>query len=443
MVTRTPVKPAREVLQVQGWSRLTRVAFRFCFVYFGLYCFATPIVGGLILFPRFSFPSFGAIWPMRQITFWLATKLFRVTTPLVFTGNSGDTAFHWVQTFWLLVFSAVVAATWSRLERASARDITLHKWFRLFVRFALAAQMFDYGLAKVIPTQFPAPSLVTLVEPVGNLSRTDLLWTFIGASTAYQVFTGCAEVLAGILLAVPRTAMLGALICLADMIQVFALNMTYDFGLKQISFHLILMSLFLLAPDFQRLVTVFFLDRAVPPSSHAALFRTRRANRLALAAQIAFAVYLVAMFMRLALGYWYAEGGGGGTRSALYGIWDVEQLSIDGQLRPPLQNDYDRRWRRVIFDSPSRMAFERTDDSFAHYGVVIDLDGHSILLTKGGSRTWRSTFTFRRPAAERLILDGDMDGYRIHMELQLVEFDSFRLLNSGFRWIRPPDPYGG
>ena len=29
------------------------------------------------------------------------------------------------------------------------------------------------------------------------------------------------------------------------------------------------------------------------------------------------------------------------------------------------------------------------------------------------------------------------------MELQLVEFDSFRLLNSGFRWIRPPDPYGG
>ena len=37
---------------------------------------------------------------------------------------------------------------------------------------------------------------------------------------------------------------LGALIALVDMIQVFALNMTYDFGLKQISFHLILLSLF-------------------------------------------------------------------------------------------------------------------------------------------------------------------------------------------------------
>jgi hypothetical protein len=148
------------------------------------------------------------------------------------------------------------------------------------------------------------------------------------------------------------------------------------------------------------------------------------------------------MFTRLALSYWLAEGGGGGPKSALYGIWDVEQLSIDGQLRSPLLNDYDRRWRRVIFDSPSRMAFQRTDDSFAHYGVAIDLNGGSVALTKE-SRSWHSTFTFRRPSADHLILDGDMDGYKIHMELQLVEFDSFRLLNSGFRWIRPPDPYGG
>jgi hypothetical protein len=443
MATRTRIEPVKETPQVPRWNRLTHVAFRFCFVYFGLYCLATHIVGGLILLPNFSFPSLGTLWPMRDITFWFATHLFHVTSPLVYAGNSGDTTFHWVQTFWLLIFSALAAAVWSRLERDGDHDIALHQWFRLFVRFGLAAQMFYYGLAKVIPTQFPAPSLVTLVEPVGNLSRTDLLWTFIGASTAYQIFTGGAEVLAGMLLVVPQTTMLGALICLADMIQVFVLNMTYDFGLKLISFHLILMSLFLLAPDFRRLSNLFFLDRTAGPSSHPPLFRTRRANRIALAVQILFAVYLVGMFTRLALNYWFAEGGGGSPKSALYGIWDVEQLSIDGQLRSPLLNDYDRRWRRVIFDSPNRMAFQRTDDSFAHYGASIDVPSQSIALTKGNSRSWHATFTFQRPSAGHLILDGDMDRYRIHMELQLVEFDSFRLLNSGFRWIRPPDPFGG
>jgi hypothetical protein len=42
-----------------------------------------------------------------------------------------------------------------------------------------------------------------------------------------------------------------------------------------------------------------------------------------------------------------------------------------------------------------------------------------------------------------MILDGEMDGRRIHLDLQLVPLDTFRLLNSGFRWIRPSDPYGG
>jgi len=89
------------------------------------------------------------------------------------------------------------------------------------------------------------------------------------------------------------------------------------------------------------------------------------------------------------------------------------------------------------------VVFQRTDDSFAHYGGSIDVGNQSIALTKGSSRSWKATFTFRRPSAEHLILDGEMDHRTIHLELQRVEFDTFRLLNSGFRWIRPPDPYGG
>src|SRR5204863_9846194 len=123
------------------------------------------------------------------------------------------------------------------------------KWFRLFLRFALAAQMFYFGMSKVIPTQFPPASLVTLVKPVGNLSPDDMLWTFMGSSIAYQMFTGWAEVAAGVLLVVPRTATIGALIAFADMLQVFVLNISYDVGLKQTSFHLMAIALFLLAPE--------------------------------------------------------------------------------------------------------------------------------------------------------------------------------------------------
>ena len=56
----------------------------------------------------------------------------------------------------------------------------------------------------------PEGRFVTLVEPVGNLSASELLWTFIGASTPYQMFTGWAEAVAGVLLVIPRTAIVGA-----------------------------------------------------------------------------------------------------------------------------------------------------------------------------------------------------------------------------------------
>ena len=85
------------------------------------------------------------------------------------------------------------------------------------------------------------------------------------------------------------------------------------------------------------------------------------------------------------------------------------------------------------------MVFQRTDDSFAHYGAAIDTNGKSIALTKGDRKTWGARFTFDRPSADRLILDGEMDSHKIHLQLNLINFDSFRLINSGFRWIRPPD----
>ena len=303
--------------------------------------------------------------------------------------------------------------------------------------------MFDYGMAKIIPTQFPAPSLVTLVEPIGNLSITDLLWTSIGASTAYQIFTGCAELFAGLLLIVPRTTMLGALVCLADMIYVFVLNMTYDFGLKQISFHLILMSLLLLAPDIERLVDFLVRDGSPRAAHRPPLFSTPRANRLAFIAQIVFGIYLVGMYTHIGTNYWNSYGGGGYPKSPLYGIWNVTEMAVDGKVRSPLQNDYDRRWRRIVFDTPDIVAFERTDDSFAHYGVSVDVNTRSMTLTKGNSPRWSAYFTYQRPSPDRLVLDGVMDDHPIRVRLELVELDTFRLLNGRFRWIRPPDPYAG
>jgi len=413
------------------------VAFRFVFVYLVLWSIANQVLAGMLLTPFGQLPSFGQVWPMRAITGWVALHVFGVDAPFQ-GGNSGDTLFYWVQTSWILFTSIVATAIWSLVDKRTDY-VALHRWFRLFIRWGLAAQMFFFGFAKVIPTQFVPPALTTLVQPVGNLPLSNLLWVFIGASTPYQMATGWAELIAAVLLVFPKTTPLGALICLADMIQVLLLNAAYDFGLKQISFHYIVMSLVLLAPDLQRIANVLVFNRPAGPSTQLPIFRTAAAERRALIVQIAIGVYLATMFAWLQARQWDAPDGPAHPRSPLYGIWEIETLTVDGETRPPALNEYDRRWRRVIFDFPDRMAFQRTDDTLARYDTAFDTERRTIVLRKLNSRNWLAAFMYERPSDDRLVLEGSMDGHDIRLELTLVGRDTWPLLNSRFRWIRPPD----
>jgi hypothetical protein len=417
------------------WSLGLRVAFRFCVVYFTLFCVSNQIFGSLLSIPKVEIPDPSSLWPMRQITFWTAAHIFHTKLPLVYTGSgSGDKTFDWVLAFWMFLFAGLVSAVWSVLDRRRQHYVTLYKWFRLFIRFALVSQLVVYGMDKVIPLQMPSPFLTRLVEPFGNFSPMGVLWSSVGASPAYETFAGCAEMLGAILLILPWTTTLGALICLADMTQVFVLNMTYDVPVKLFSFHLILMALFLLAPEFQRLADFFLCNRTAALSMQPQLFQTRRANHIAIAAQMVFGIWLIGTN---AYGGWEAwhTYGGGRPKSALYGIWNVDELSIDGQVRSPLLTDYDR-WRRAIFDFTEAMAFQRMDDSFLRYGATINVKDKTLALTKASDKNWKANFTFQQVVPDQLILDGDMDTHKIHMQLSLVDRNKFLLVNRGFQWIQ-------
>jgi len=413
------------------WPPWLCVAFRFCLVYFGLFCVGTQTGPALIAIPTVELPDPATLPPFRQIVLWSATHIFKTSASQVDTG-SGDKAFDWVLAFCLLVVAFVATIVWSLINRKRWDYVSLSKWFRVFLRFCRAGQLIVYGMDKVVPLQMSTPSLFTLVEPFGSLSPMGVLWRSIGVSRGYEAFVGSAELLGGLLLIVPRTAMLGALVALIDMTEVFVLNMTYDVPVKLFSFHLLLMSLFLLAPELGRLANFFFLNRPTPPSTQPLLFPNARANRVAGVVQICFGAVLLGSSMYQAHSDWYRRGGGS-PKSPLYGIWEVQQMSIDGQTRLPLINDSDR-WRRAIFQAPKTMAFQRMDESFARYGVA--LSEGKLALTKSDDKNWKASFFYQRPAQDQLVMDGAMDGHQVHMRLQLVDHSKFLLVSRGFHWVQ-------
>jgi hypothetical protein len=189
----------------------------------------------------------------------------------------------------------------------------------------------------------------------------------------------------------------------------------------------------MLGPDARRMIDFFFTERAAAPSRQFALFRSARANRLAVVLQVAFGLYLIGMGIYSGIDAW-SRYGGARPKSALYGIWNVDEMSVDGQLRSPLFTDKDR-WRRVIFDFPAFTSFQRPDDTFTGYGSAINEKDHMIGLTKPADKNWKASFTYARPAPDQLLLNGSMDGHQVQMKLKLLDRDKFMLVNRGFHWI--------
>ena len=418
----------------QPWSPLTRIAFRFCFVYFGLYCLATQIILSVLIIPRVDLSDPATLAPCRAVVFWVGAHVFRLSTPLVYSDSgSGDKYYDWVLVFCLLIFAVMATAVWSVLDRKRKDYESLQKWFVLFLRFCLGGQMLVYGSVKAVPLQMPYPSLGRLVERFGDLSPMGMLWASVGAAPMYERLAGCAELLGGVLLMFPRTLMLGALVCVADLTEIFVLNMTYDVPVKQFSFHLILISLLLLGPYFRRLADFFVFNRPTQAWQPAALFRTARARRIA-GACIAF--LWIWMAGNNVYGAWqgWHEFGGGAAKTPLYGIWNIQKYTLDGKPQSLLVTEA-QLWRGIVFDYPQFAKVEMMDGSL-RLGVALDAKAATVTLTKPGDKNWQAHFTYSRPTFEHLVLDGTLDGHRATLDLERVDEKKFLLTSRGFHWIQ-------
>jgi hypothetical protein len=389
----------------------------------------TGFIPAIDIFPPCAYP------PVSSLISWTAVHVFGIHAPLVFVGSgSGDKVSDWIFHFLILVIAIVATPIWSILDRRRDNYDDLAKWFRLFVRFALAGQLLGYGFAKFFPLQMPFPHLTRLLEPYGNFSPMGVLWSSIGAAPSYEIFAGAAEILAGVLLIFPRTALLGALVSLADMTQVFMLNMTYDVPVKIFSFHLLLLSLYLLAPQAQRLFDFFILSKNAAPWAAPQLLRGTRANRIAFVAQIVLGVYLLGANLSNASSAWNFYGGGS-PKSVLYGIWDVMSLEVNGKMQPPLVTD-PRRYRRVVFDSPTVVSFQQMDDTIKSYSVTSSVSKKTLLLTDAKDKKWKAQYAYEREGPSRLKLDGIVDKLHVRMRLALVDRNNYLLVSRGFNWVQ-------
>lgn len=122
--------------------------------------------------------------------------------------------------------------------------------FRLF----LAVNFLIYGAAKLTFGQFGVPT-----EEIAAMRGEGftLAWTFFGYSRLYEMFIGLGEVIAAVLIAIPRTATLGAICYFPIAVNIMMVNYAFDIGVQDLSTVLMVMCLILLWLDRKKLLLIF------------------------------------------------------------------------------------------------------------------------------------------------------------------------------------------
>lgn len=246
--------------QTTEWSRFHRAAFRFLFGYLALSAF--PLVQTQrILYPEWLHTLIIGAWQVPVS--WLGIHVLHLKIAPI-AGLSSDTPYEYIRLACTIALACVIAVVWSLLDQRQNYRV-LHRWTRVWIRYALAFVLLSYGLIKVIKLQFPDLQVNDLVAPYGASDPFTLLENFMGFSTAYTFFGGAGEMLAAVLLFFNRTTTLGALVAMAVLTNVVMLNYSYYFGALLLSLQLLLLSFVLLAPDLRRLANLLVLNRPTQP----------------------------------------------------------------------------------------------------------------------------------------------------------------------------------
>jgi len=428
---RVDVSPRPRPSDGPAWSNARRVGFRFAFCYFVLYGFES-------LFSTIQFIAIVTRWYdalIRSTAIWFGTVVLHLTPaqlPVIPTG-SGDGMVAWMENLVYIVAALVACVVWSVADRRRTEYRKLNEWLNIYVRFTLAFVLFSYGFAKIIPNQFPYPTLEKLSEPLGEFSPMGLLWTFMGYSPAYNFFTGMGEALGGLLVCFRRTTTAGALLAIAVLSNVVFLNFTYDVPVKLYSANLLLMALFLTIPDMRRLLDVLVLNRPTQARNLHPLYRTRAMEGVSLTLRTLLVVYAVGMQLFANMSRYH--GSTNAPVPALYGIYDMQSLTRDGHDVPLVVTDASL-WRRVIFSRFDRLSIRTMADSMTRYTVRIDTTARSLVATPRLNGTMILAFTYVKPAAGELVLSGRVGGDTIVARLKRVDESKFLLNARGFNWVQ-------
>lgn len=443
------------------WKGYQKIGFRFVLIFFILFIIfldwsVNPILSHLYYYGPLS--SF-----LDTVISWIGQDLFNIQSIIIspYDGEHNDRTYVYLLYFAIAVIAVLGTILWSLLDRKRQNYQVLYYWFTTIIRYYLAFTMFLFALYKFFKVQFPDLGFYTLTERVGDMSPMHLAWAFYGHSYEYNVFMGIAEG-AALLLFFRRTTALGAILIMAALANVIAVNYSYDVHAKMYPTALFIMALILFLRDAKSIFRFFFSGQAISLSTIKEPVYKKRWVRISKSIlKVAAIGYFLVASISDTMSYKNNVEELLQAKSEYSGFYDIESFALSEDtlsLENPL------RWRELIIGDGILEAVRFKGDSVAFvnirpdkrdlllYGDPTDLSekrqevynelgiaddiyyGMDSILV---ARKKINKFSLEKPDSNTLEIKGmiENDSVFIRARRRPLDLNEFRLLKSRFNWI--------
>jgi hypothetical protein len=288
----------------------------------------------------------------------------------------------------------------------------------------------------------PFPNNSLLATSLGDLLPMRLSWVFMGASPAYEFFSGLMEVIAGILLLFRRTATFGTLLAAGVFANVMVMNLGYDIPVKLFSTHLFIACIVLLSFEYRRILNFLISNRYAEQGN---LYYIRYPKKWMRIAAVTFKLLFLVFFIIIA-GVEYKSfvkrNSTPESKPIRSGLYDVTVFVKNGDTIPPLLYD-SIRWRDIVFEKNLGGSVGTTDTMFwqryrrGYFSSKVDTMKKEIAFSKFNP-AFESfnlfTLQYEMPDSNSIILKGKIRNDSVYTVLQRSK-RHFQLTEKQFHWL--------
>ena len=306
---------------------------------------------------------FGSI--LKQIAFSINTEI------VLFDFSSDSKGLYFLLSF-LAILSVILTPFLLRFFSQNQLE-KFKTYIVLIATYYFAVILMKYGFDKVFKAQFYLPEPNILYTPFGNLDKDILFWSTMGTSYSYNLFMGFMEIIPAILILFNRTRQIGLLISLGVLINVLAINLSFDISVKLFSAFLILINLYLLIPTLGILWNLFILNSVIRLKIQFN-FSIPKSTKIIIKTIVICLLLLESLFPYLNSGNFNDDIS---KRPFLHGAYVVQEFNQNGIIL----NTRNSPVKRLFFHRDGYLIFQNQQDEMTDYKLEINPIKNTFILT--------------------------------------------------------------